>query len=607
MRSPPLTAKKHRANSSRRDGFTLIELLIATAVTLLLVAALTQAFQVVGGAVGDNRGMLEMAGQLRGVAVRLETDLGMVTSAMSPLPQPGVGKGYFEYVEGWDHDGSPYLIGDTSFGDVDDLVMFTAQSSERPFVGVQTNSTGTGVTSLESNQAEIAWWTTLNDINASDTIDPDQREDFTVYRRVLLIRPNLFWTDINGNGIEDPAEAGVVTVLPGSGSYNITNQTDLRDLYNDLRQFYGENDISVRIVRRFVPAGSSNLQVLLVANSLEELTRRENRFAHSRIVAEDPSNSGNLLYFPRLFPHHVDRDFTSATSLPLIRQPDLINFPFEEPGLIKAGLYNGEDVALAHTTAFDIRAFDPFAVVGVNPGQDSGWGVEGEDDDGNTTTDDRSNLSIEQTEAGWPGSDDQAVGPGDPGYLIAPAGGLNNLSPGRAVLPIGRGAFVDLFYTTKLHRDSAGLYSYTLIDQLLGSTSLPSPPHSTLSSVNDPGYASTFYSHFSGPPRAFVRGGTRWLGIEGTRALNATSLAVYDTWSFDYEIDGVNQDGNALTDEGTDGLDNDGVNGVDDVAERETSPPYPFKLRGLQTRIRIIEHDSRQVRQITVESDFTPE
>ena len=55
------------------------------------------------------------------------------------------------------------------------------------------------------------------------------------------------------------------------------------------------------------------------------------------------------------------------------------------------------------------------------------------------------------------------------------------------------------------------------------------------------------------------------------------------------------------------GVDNDNANGVDDVGERETSPPYPYPIRGIQIRIRVIDHDSRQVRQMTVASDFTPE
>src|SRR5439155_13948921 len=89
----------------------------------------------------------------------------------------------------------------------------------------------------------------------------------------------------------------------------------------------------------------------------------------------------------------------------------------------------------------------------------------------------------------------------------------------------------------------------------------------------------------------------------------------WDSWTLSYERDGINQDALAeaalslpvTIDEGTDGIDNDGLNGVDDAGERETVPPYPYALRGVQVRIRVYEPQTRQVRQATVESDFIPE
>jgi hypothetical protein len=50
-----------------------------------------------------------------------------------------------------------------------------------------------------------------------------------------------------------------------------------------------------------------------------------------------------------------------------------------------------------------------------------------------------------------------------------------------------------------------------------------------------------------------------------------------------------------------------GVNGVDDPGERETSPPYPVPLRGIQVRIRVLEPNTRQMRQATVGADFIQE
>jgi hypothetical protein len=88
------------------------------------------------------------------------------------------------------------------------------------------------------------------------------------------------------------------------------------------------------------------------------------------------------------------------------------------------------------------------------------------------------------------------------------------------------------------------------------------------------------------------------------------TLITWDTWPFYYERDEVDQDDNGgLIDEGVNGLnDNPNVNGVvDDPLERETAPPYPFPLRGVQVRVRIVDPDSQQVRQVTMAADFVPE
>lgn len=95
----------------------------------------------------------------------------------------------------------------------------------------------------------------------------------------------------------------------------------------------------------------------------------------------------------------------------------------------------------------------------------------------------------------------------------------------------------------------------------------------------------------------------------------ANDHAVYDTWPLFYERDGVNQDFVASNpqpwrntlDQGSNGLDDNGANGVDDATERETEPPYARPLRGIRVRIRVLEHDSRLVRQVSVVKNFIPE
>jgi hypothetical protein len=106
----------------------------------------------------------------------------------------------------------------------------------------------------------------------------------------------------------------------------------------------------------------------------------------------------------------------------------------------------------------------------------------------------------------------------------------------------------------------------------------------------------------------------------------APGFAVYDTWSFHYENNGMNEDDQwfdgtkmqpasafasqswrSTVDQGTDGLDNNRILGVDDVNERETTPPYDKPLRGAQVLIRAYERDSRAIRQVKVNQHFMAE
>jgi len=220
-----------------------------------------------------------------------------------------------------------------------------------------------------------------------------------------------------------------------------------------------------------------------VANTLGDLTKRENRFGHQ-------AGSAN-------FPHALNLAFFKSFA--------------ETPG---AGVSReGEDVILTNVLNFDVKVWDPTATT---------RNVGGE-----------------------------IVSPGDPGY---------DHTAGTAGAP---GAYVDLFYT--------------------------GDPASTL-------------SRFSGPGHIKSK-----LRVGGT-VTNAT----YDTWSFHYEHDGIDQASDAgitpgTIDEGTNDFDDNTNVVIDEMAERETSPPYPFPLRGVQIKIRVYEPFSQQVRETTIVESFMPE
>jgi prepilin-type N-terminal cleavage/methylation domain-containing protein len=83
---------------------------------------------------------------------------------------------------------------------------------------------------------------------------------------------------------------------------------------------------------------------------------------------------------------------------------------------------------------------------------------------------------------------------------------------------------------------------------------------------------------------------------------------VYDTGSTHYEFNGIDDDdgGTGPIDEGSNNVDDNSDGIIDDLGERETSPPYPVALRGIEIRIRVYEPSSRQVRQVSIRHTFVP-
>jgi hypothetical protein len=226
------------------------------------------------------------------------------------------------------------------------------------------------------------------------------------------------------------------------------------------------------------------------------------------------------------------------------------------------GIHLGEDVMLPNLLACDVRAFDPLALLAAHTGEDGQWGDASVDDDNAGGTDDIG-------EAGWPGTDDEVVGPGDRGYG---AGGNVAISASLNILPVGRGAYVDLNFHNKY-----GIDRYT-----------PNP--------------SGLFPHFG-------NGNAVRSQLAGASTSPDFRSGTYDSWPFDYEIDGIDTDRDNPTriDEGTDGLDSDGANGVDDEGERETAAPFSHPLRGVQVWVRVIDPDTRQIIQTSVSASFVPE
>jgi hypothetical protein len=519
---------------------TLVELLVATVLTLLLVAAIAEGFSAVTSTISANRATIELSNRMRETTARVQEDLSAQTVPMLPWTLRSAGMGYFEYVEGpasdLDADNSDVADvaqtgADTSIGDVDDVIMFTARSEEELFSGqvlgtvvakpgggyrLDYDPTNPVLTTIYSEFAEIVWWTTYDyqDTNADGVWNSGEPIQVRLFRRVLLIRPDIEIPNI---------------VPPSPPNYFLQpSNPEMPDVF-----FFSANDLSVRTVGG-----------VRYANSLQDLTRRETRFAHNNAAFPNPLLRAALLPKRSVWQRGPDGAWGSTNDDDGDGTPndlDEAGWSGSDDILVYGAL--GTDVMLNDVLAFDVKVFDPFAPVICE------WDVPNNRPDGDALT------------------------PGEPGFAtIFPAFGTTTQR-------IGYGAFVDLGYLTTPYAQKKDSTNNSLWDRM------------------------TFLMNNNTISRSF------FYGFPATKSQLSAAAAgkSYCTWSLHYESDGVNQNGGTLVDEGTDGLDNDSANGVDDPDERETSPPYPEPLRGLQVRVRVIDPDSRQVRQMTVVSNFTPE
>jgi hypothetical protein len=458
-----------------RRGLTLVEMLVAMTCTILLMFAITQTFQSIGEVSAKGRAAIEMSTQLRGVQHRLHKDFESLTVPVRPWPEAGAGEGYLEILEGGlVRDNTYHGTSFDLYGDFDDIWAMTIRSTGEPFVGRFNGGM------IQSHLAEVIWFTSFVDRDGSGTFNDG--EPLNLHRRVLLIRPDL-----------DASQ-------PGFGAAQVVT-------------FWQNNDLSVH-------ANGTTL----VANSLADLTLRQNRFAHFGNFPSAISVTGGFLT-------HDRNDMNNS--------------------LVLSGDRTGEDVMLSNVLAADIRVYDPDAPIrsdGTDP-----------------------------------------LVPGDPGFRAATA-------------TIGFGAYVDLGYNEGANGrddnkdgsiDESAEGSYFNTTEMARYTNFTS------------GYDANGNNTIDAAERAPL------LSLRPA-ARSGIGSYVYDTWSYWYEHDGVDQIVPSMLpsgdmDQATNGIDDNNTNGIDDVGERETSPPYPVPLRGVQVRIRVLEVETSQVRQATVVQDFIPE
>ena len=247
--SSPLTFG--RFFPDRRQGLTLVEILIAVTLMTIIMLAVVSTLTQVSNTLNVSQNAMIISGRAREVQTQIEKDLGNITAPLTPPLRFADGQGYVCIIEGLgSHYGKLYhdsKIGwelgdiaanengnvDTTIGDCDDIIMFTARApGDSMFRGL------VGGKMAESKYAEICIFL----------------RGTTLYRRVLLIIPDeelqRVLADANYSSGTHPAIAGY--------------------------GFYRDFDVSARL-----EWDDTVSDWRVKANTLADLTRRENRFGHA--------------------------------------------------------------------------------------------------------------------------------------------------------------------------------------------------------------------------------------------------------------------------------------------------------------------------------------
>lgn len=604
-----------------------MEVLVTMALALLLLAGVIQLFEWVSSSVNNARSALEMQDRLRSTALLLQKDLAGVTVTMLPPRQPADNEGYFEYLEG-PMGADPTFTGivardnlevdaqtgqhphDTTVGDADDVLMFTTRSNDRPFIGQNASDDGgRQVATVQSPVAEVAWFV----------------RGRTLYRRQLLVLP-----DVHLTATLPPTKDGYRRETPGG--------------------IYFQRDLSMRVVACPGPNGALNYRVC--ANSLGDLTKRENRYGHTHdvfhpgrvsfpydvrlwgtFVMPTACESTALTYWPGC-PPPVDGQIVKSPSWWAGWQAGSRDFWAPEPPPDMLNPYHAHPTTPLEAT--EAPPSDPgppykeqwiFAVT--HPAWFREWRPAEYDALVNypRLVDDvvMTNVLSFDVKAWDPGAPifeyqlpataDQgprrvAITPEDPGYGQA---AKLRLSPSSAVGVAAYGAYADLGYLPD-NASWLGVPKFTLAN----------PPGAPQPHFNN------LYSWDHSDPLGREKAEAVWKcqAEPGTGSLIPVGR-IYDTWSTHYDHDPALRQrvwnnyrkfypSAALPPnlpDPHDGFDGDASstgtarttgNGPDHPREALFQPPYPYPLRSIRIKIRAFDASSRQVREMTVEHDFLP-
>jgi hypothetical protein len=620
---------------------TLIEVLIATALTMLIMLALAQGFKTTSQSISAGRARLTGSDQLRSISNLIRSDLQGLTVSTQVHPQSAkTPLGYFVYYDGPISDSTAMLFNyvpsaveneekfsASRWSDIDDVLMFTSKAPDGhwfygrvPLALMKIHSGATSVTLLDwitdvtiaSEYAEIAWFmrplneigmlnnpdpqsangnysyspssTPVNDVapvvdlNGDNIPDPDGMPDrIALCRRVLLIRPDLDIAITKVSGLANDPQL-IAAPMP-------IDTSDADSFRYQMRFAYQRTDLSVR-----KQWDSSNSRFVLKTNSLGDLQRPENRFAHYCLPATGSNSSLPVLALTN--EANSNGNYLTMTNLVMsgavpANDRGFVPAAFCRTNLVSTGnatyspQFTQEEIVASNIVGFDVRGYDSSAMQLYAPGVDGKFG---------SLTNANPTFAQIQLAAGEAGFDDLIVGPSDPGYA--------NMISSPFIVPANSGTFVDLAW---------GIRVVNQIKDASGSTFGLSPAnHPTVRAGALSGYEPLGASIIDSLSRS-GKFSTTYSILQPT----------FDTFTDFYESDGnlqsggihwnglvsygANLDTNApLPDRGINGIDDNSNGVIDEEAERDTSPPFRYAMPAVQVKLRIQDQTAGTLQELSM-------
>jgi len=582
---------------------TLIEVLIATALTLMIMLALAQGFKTTSQSISSGRARLTSSDQLRSISTLLRSDLQGLTVSTTVHPQSSKSpNGYFVYYDGPLSDSTAMLfnyvptgveiedkLSASRWSDIDDMMMFTAKARDGqwfygrvPLALMKIHSGDLGTITFQdwltdvtiaSEYAEIAWFmrplnevgmlnnpdpqnsngnysstpgsTPVNDVipvvdlNGDTIPDPDGMPDrVALCRRVMLIRPDL---DLNVSKLPTVPldEQLIASPLP-------IDLNDADSFRYQMRFAYQRTDLSVR-----KHWDAANSRFVLKTNSLGDLQRPENRFAHYSLPVN--ANQASLPILALTNEANSNGNYLAMTNLAMSGvnpNNDRGFFPsaFCRTNLVLAGnntytvQHTQEEIVASNVVGFDVRGYDSTATQLYTPGVDGLYG---------SLTDVNAPMAQKMAAAGERGYDDLIVGPSDPGYAVMLKSG--------EVIAANSGTFVDLSWGFRVRNQlvnasgsthglapsgsiwGSALSGYEPISGGVVDSMIRSGKYSTAFSVHQPTFdTSSDYYESDGNAQANGRSENGMVPYGGTAVVSTTA---------DHGIDGVDNNSNGVIDE----------------------------------------------------------